>query len=124
MAPYSTNTMAILDNTADFLFQMGANGDDPIVRYALVGNTVDEGLYAWIRFGIDTSADMPVNPAAFWTENGGEMNPTGPISQLVGGGFGGGFPGFPGGGGGAFPGIPTMPGIGRLIRRLFGGDEE
>lgn len=117
MAPYSSNTMAILPNTQDFLFQMGANGDDPIVRYALVGSTVEEGIYAWIRFGIDTTADMPVNPAAFWTEDGGVMNPTGPISQIGGGGF----PGFPGGG---FPGMPTMPGIGRLLRRLFGGGGE
>ncbi|KAL2113909.1 hypothetical protein VUR80DRAFT_1762 [Thermomyces stellatus] len=117
VAPYSSNTMAILPNTQDFLFQMGANGDDPIVRYALVGSTVEEGIYAWIRFGIDTTADMPVNPAAFWTEDGGVMNPTGPISQIGGGGF----PGFPGGG---FPGMPTMPGIGRLLRRLFGGGGE
>lgn len=112
VTPYSTNTMPVVQNTADFLFQMGANGDDPIVRYALVGESVSDGIYAWIRFGIDTSADMPVNPAAFWTEDGGVMNPTGPVSQL-GGGFGGGFPGFPG-----------MPGFGRLVRRLFGGGEE
>ena len=119
--------MSILPNTQDFLFQMGANGDDPIVRYAMVGSTVEEGLYSWIRFGIDTSADMPVNPAAFWREDGGEMNPTGPISQIVGGGLGGGFGGFPGGGGGGgFPGMPGMPampgmpGVGRLLRRLFG----
>ncbi|SPO01457.1 related to protocatechuate 3,4-dioxygenase beta subunit [Cephalotrichum gorgonifer] len=116
IAPYSQNTMAILPNTQDFLFQMGANGDDPIVRYSLVGDKVEDGLYAWIRFGINVNANMRVNPAAFWTENGGVMNPTGPVAQL-----GGGFGGFPGGGfGGGFPGF------GRLVRRIFGrgGDEE
>jgi len=95
--PYSTNTMKIVQNTADFLFMQGANGDDPIVRYALVGKDVSEGLFAWIRFGIDQSANKAVNPAAFWTDKGGVMNPTGPISQLTGGGGGGGtWGGWPG----------------------------
>lgn len=118
VSPYSQNTMPILPNTQDMLFMMGANGDDPIVRYALVGDSLEDGIYAWIRFGVDVGADMPVNPAAFWREGGGEMNPTGPISQ-IGGGFGG-WPGFPGGGGG-FPGFPG--GFGRLVRRLFGRGE-
>lgn len=90
--------MRITPNVNDFLFRQGANGDDPIVRYALVGKDISEGLFAWIRFGIDQAANKPVNPAAFWTEKGGVMNPTGPISQLPGGGFpGGGWPGWPGG---------------------------
>ena len=95
-APYNTNRMPITQNTADFLFMQGANGDDPIVRYALVGSDLSEGLFAWIRFGINQGANHPINPAAFWTEKGGVMNPTGPISQI--GGGGGFFPGFPGGG--------------------------
>ncbi|KAK3296683.1 Intradiol ring-cleavage dioxygenase [Chaetomium fimeti] len=96
--PYNSNTMRITPNVNDFLFRQGANGDDPIVRYALVGDDISQGLFAWIRFGIDQNADKPVNPAAFWTEKGGVMNPTGPISQLPPGGFpGGGWPGFPGG---------------------------
>jgi hypothetical protein len=91
--PYSTNRMRVTQNTADFLFMQGANGDDPIVRYALVGKTIEEGLFAWIRFGVNTQANKPVSPAAWWTENGGVMNPNGPV-----GGGGGGFPGVPGGG--------------------------
>ncbi|KAL2170377.1 hypothetical protein VTG60DRAFT_4963 [Thermothelomyces hinnuleus] len=92
LAPYNTNRMAIVLNQNDFLFRAGANGDDPIVRYALVGDKLEDGLFAWIRFGIDQNANLRVNPAAFWTENGGVMNPTGPISQLPPGGF----PGWPG----------------------------
>ncbi|KAL2145833.1 hypothetical protein VTI28DRAFT_6130 [Corynascus sepedonium] len=91
VTPYNTNTMTVVPNQNDFLFQMGANGDDPIVRYALVGENLEDGLFAWIRFGIDQAANLPVNPAAFWTENGGVMNPTGPISQLP---PGGGWPGW------------------------------
>jgi hypothetical protein len=75
--------MRVTQNTADFLFMQGANGDDPIVRYALVGKTVEEGLFAWIRFGVNTQANKPVSPAAWWTENGGVMNPNGPVVVAV-----------------------------------------
>ncbi|KAK4140190.1 Intradiol ring-cleavage dioxygenase [Dichotomopilus funicola] len=102
VAPYSTNTMGVTANVDDFLFRQGANGDDPIVRYAFVNPAADPegdgdfsaGLFAWIRFGIDQTADKPVSPAAFWTEDGGVMNPDGPIAHLPGGGNGG-WPGWP-----------------------------
>ncbi|KAK3984621.1 Intradiol ring-cleavage dioxygenase [Cladorrhinum sp. PSN332] len=94
VAPYNTNRMAVVQNVRDFLFQQGANGDDPIVRYSLVGKDISEGLFAWIRFGINQNTNRPLNPAAYWTANGGVMNPTGPISKLPGGG-GGGWGGWP-----------------------------
>lgn len=114
LQPYQQNTMTILPNVRDALFMMGANGDDPIVRYALVGDKVEDGLYAWIRFGVNMQNNLRVNPAAFWTADGGVMNPTGPVALLTGGGggFGGGFPGFPGFGGGR-----------RLLRRILGRGE-
>lgn len=89
MTPYSSNKMKITQNTADFLFMQGANGDDPIVRYAMVGPNLSDGLFAWIRFGINQQANKAVNPAAWWTDKGGVMNPKGPVSQLTGGGTGG-----------------------------------
>ncbi len=98
IAPYNTNTMKIIQNSADFLFQMGANGDDPILRYALVSNKLEDGMMAWIRFGINSGATKSVSPAAFMTPNGGVMNPNGPVAQMQKGGFG--FGGFGGGGGG------------------------
>jgi len=49
------------------------------VRYNLIGNKLEDGLYAWIRFGINQSKDYKMNPAAYWTANGGVMNPTGPV---------------------------------------------
>lgn len=94
--PYSANTMAVTLNTNDFLFQQGANGDDPIVRYAMVGKDLSDGVFAWIRFGINQQASKSVNPAAFWTANGGVMNPNGPVAQMNHGGGGG-------GGGGGWP---------------------
>ena len=80
--------MKVTQNTADFLFMQGANGDDPIVRYAMVSNNLADGVFAWIRFGINQQANKAVNPAAWWTANGGVMNPKGPVAQLTGGGTG------------------------------------
>ncbi|KAK3326801.1 Intradiol ring-cleavage dioxygenase [Apodospora peruviana] len=92
--PYNKNKNKVTLNTNDFLFRQGANGDDPIVRYALVGKTLSEGVFAWIRFGVNTNSNQKVSPAAWMTSSGGVMNPNGPVAQLQRGGFGGGFGGF------------------------------
>jgi len=90
--PYNKNTMTVQPNVQDFLFMMGANGDDPIVRYAMVGDKLEDGMFAWIRFGIDATANKPVSPAAWMTKDGGVMNPKGPVAQINGwsGGMSGG----------------------------------
>lgn len=80
--PYTKNTMKIQQNTGDFLFQMGANGDDPIVRYAMLSNNLADGMFAWIRFGINQQRNLAVSPAAFMTDKGGVMNPNGPIAKM------------------------------------------
>ncbi len=108
-APYNGNTMAILNNTADGLFMMGANGDDPIVRYAFAGNKLENGMIAWIRFGINTGSSQSVSPAAWMTPAGGVMNPNGPVAKLKQGGFGGGG-GFGFGGGSGSGGSPGFGG--------------
>lgn len=87
--PYVTNKMGIMLNTNDFLFMMGANGDDPMVRYAQVGPELKDGLFSWIRFGINTAGVQNVSPAAWMTPSGGVMNPNGPVAKMNGGGFGG-----------------------------------
>ena len=93
---YAVNTQAWTQNAADALFAMGTSGgDDPVVRYALLGGAVEDGLFAWIRFGVDLDAQRSYNPAAYKDETGGHQNPTGPVQPGgLGGGLGGGFPGF------------------------------
>jgi len=109
---YAVNTQAWTRNNVDILFGQGTSGgDDPIVRYAQLGDDIENGIFAWMRFGVDVSASRNYNPAAYKDETGGHQNPTGPVQPGgAGGGFGGGFgggggfPGFPGGGGGGgFP---------------------
>jgi len=97
IAPYNTIKMTVLPNTRDSLFMMGSTRDDPIVRYALVGDKLEDGMYSWIRFGINTKNNLRVSPAAYWTAQGGVMNPSGPVAQMNRGGAGGGFGGMRGG---------------------------
>ncbi len=99
VTPYSTNNMVVVPNSNDFLFMMGANGDDPILNYALVGDKLADGIFGWIRFGINTASAQSVSPAAFMTPSGGIMNPTGPVAKMNGGGFGGAAGGAGGWGG-------------------------
>lgn len=90
---YAVNTQPWTTNDVDVLFAMGTvGGDDPVVRYATLGSSLEDGIFAWIRFGVDLEAQRSYNPAAYKDENGGHQNPTGPVQP----GGGGGFPGFSG----------------------------
>ena len=109
VAPYNTNTQPVVQNGDDMIFIQEAAGDsDPIVEYSMLGNTVAQGLVAFIAMGIDTTANYTVSSAASLTANGGVANANG------GGGGPGGFGGPPPGGmGGLPPGGVGGPGYGR-----------
>ncbi|KAK2010496.1 aromatic compound dioxygenase [Colletotrichum eremochloae] len=85
LPPYSANHQAVTKNAQDVPMMMASNTDDPVVRYALVGRTLADGIYAWIRFGVDANANRPLNPAAWIDENGGHQSNPNP-----------GVPSFPG----------------------------
>jgi len=85
--PYASNTQTWTQNAQDILLQQGANGDDPVVQYVLIGDSIEDGIFAWIRFGVDPKANRPLNAAAYIDESGGHQSP--------GKGFGT-FPGFGG----------------------------
>ena len=93
VAPYSTNTQPLTTNADDSIMaqEAGTEGVDPVMEYTLLGDTIEEGLFAWIAFGVDTSRSEKINPAVWLGEGGGVVNTDA--------GFGG-----PGGGGGGGPG--------------------
>lgn len=95
VAPYSSITADITLNSQDsILSEEGAtDGVDPLMEYTLLGSKIEDGLFAWIAFGIDTTQSSSVSPAAYLTENGGVANE----NNNVGGGGGAGGPGGPGG---------------------------
>ena len=61
-----------------------------MVEYSLLGETVADGIFAWVSFGVDFTQQYTVQPASTLTENGGVADDSG-----FGGGSGG--PGGPGG---------------------------
>lgn len=101
VAPYSTNTQTQTTNAEDnIMAQEGANFD-PVVEYVLLGDSVAQGIFAWISIGINGTASNTVQAAATFGESGGVAN-----ANSMGGGPGGGSGGSGGSGGpgGAPPG--------------------
>lgn len=86
------NTQALTTNAEDGIFLQEAAIGDPIVEYSLLGKTIDDGIFAWIAFGIDVSREGSISAAASYGEDGGHANANS------------GFPGGPGGPGGNFTG--------------------
>lgn len=92
--PYTTNPNAILPNAQDSFLAEYAPTVDPVAWYVQLGESLEEGIVAWVTIGVDTTASYDVIYAATWTEDGGVENPD---AFSPGGGGGG---GASGGGGG------------------------
>ncbi|KAE8898373.1 hypothetical protein PF010_g2267 [Phytophthora fragariae] len=61
VTPYSTNTQTTTLNKNDNIFtEAAATGYDPIMTYALLGETVGEGLFVWILVAADMTAERDV----------------------------------------------------------------
>ncbi|OAR00259.1 hypothetical protein LLEC1_01656 [Akanthomyces lecanii] len=141
IAPYSTNEQTLTKNSADSILseEAGTDGVDPFMNYVYLGEGLDEGLFAWLAFGINTTYSSEVTPAAFVYESGGVENANGGMGGGPGGGGsgsppGGGSGGPPGGGNGTGPapsgttssggtqtgtagtGIPTLSNQGTVAR--------
>lgn len=92
---YLQNQQPLTQNANDFILAQQANteGVDPLHEYVLLGDSVSEGLFAWLAFGISPSSSRVIQPAVNYYEEGGVKNPN----------AGSGFPGFPGGPPGGWP---------------------
>ncbi|KAL5623942.1 hypothetical protein BROUX41_004002 [Berkeleyomyces rouxiae] len=62
--PYNKNTMPWTMNVEDPHFLYAATGGDPVMRYSLLSDNVEQGMYGWIRFAVDINArrSMPGHP--------------------------------------------------------------
>lgn len=99
-SPYSSNTQTITTNAEDSILANEAeNESDPIVNYVLLGETVADGIFAWISIGVDATASYTGSAAATLTADGGV--------ESTNSGMGGG----PGGDGGP-PGAGNGTGMG------------
>lgn len=91
-SPYSTNTQDLTTNSEDSILSEEADTIDPFMEYILLGDSVSDGIFAWISVGVDSTVDSSVTPAAYYTEEGGVENENSGMG--MGGGGGGAPPGF------------------------------
>lgn len=89
--PYNTNTQAITTNADDmWSIVQAANDYDPFPEYLYLGDSITDGLFAWIQIGVNTSADYTDDDyysiAAYYEADGGHENTE---SSGIGGGSGG-----------------------------------
>ncbi|KAK5687373.1 hypothetical protein LTS10_001511 [Elasticomyces elasticus] len=85
--PYTTNDKPIVSNDEDMWSVVQAGTDyDPYPQFTYIGETVADGLLAWIQIGINTTADYTNDSyyavAAYYTAQGGVGNSA---SSFVGG---------------------------------------
>ncbi|EXJ95288.1 hypothetical protein A1O1_00408 [Capronia coronata CBS 617.96] len=104
--PYSSNTQQVTPNSVDSILSEEADTTDPFVEYALLGDSLEDGILAWISIGIDPTEDSEITSAAVHYKDGGVTNSDGGMGMGGGGGGGGGAPS-----GSAMPAgtaVPTM----------------
>lgn len=87
-APYNTSTQDLTTNADDSILssETATDGVDPMFEYTYLGDSVTDGLFAWISFGINTTESSSVTPAAFYYSSGGVANAnSGPGAGAAGG---------------------------------------
>ena len=86
LSPYNTNTQTLTTNADDSILseEAATDGVDPFMEYTLLGDSVSDGLFAWLAFGINSTLSDSVSPAAYYYAGGGVAN------SASGGGGGGG----------------------------------
>ncbi|KAL4941721.1 hypothetical protein BDV06DRAFT_235913 [Aspergillus oleicola] len=76
--PYNTNTVEITQNADDHvvIVETEDSDSDPFFQYALIGDSVADGLVAWVTLGVNVSAnhDDSASYAATLTSEGGVSN--------------------------------------------------
>ncbi|KAL2836459.1 aromatic compound dioxygenase [Aspergillus pseudoustus] len=112
--PYSTNTVDITTNEADRVFSTETSGttSDPVLNYVYLGDSLSDGLLAWVTVAVDLSAEYSPAYSYVWTEDGSEAvtgNSDDTVNGGGGGGTGGDAPSGSGGPGGQYAptGVPT-----------------
>ncbi|KAK9774850.1 putative Intradiol ring-cleavage dioxygenases domain-containing protein [Seiridium cardinale] len=77
LAPYNTNWQPVTLNEDDNVLQgeTATDGIDPVFQYTLLTESIADGLFGWIAFGINTTQAQSLSPAAFYYEDGGVTNP-------------------------------------------------
>lgn len=100
LAPYNTNTQDITTNADDSIMseEVATDGVDPVMEYTMLGDSLSDGLFAWLAFGINSTLSSSVTPAAYLYAEGGVANSNSGGGSGGSGGGSGGPSGTPGSG--------------------------
>ncbi|KAB2578167.1 putative extracellular dioxygenase protein [Lasiodiplodia theobromae] len=72
VSPYTENTIDIVENADDRVFMVETETEsDPVFDYVLLGDDVEDGVFAWISMGVDLSQNYETSWASVYGENGG-----------------------------------------------------
>ncbi|GAP93192.1 putative gpi anchored protein [Rosellinia necatrix] len=83
-APYNENTQDLTTNDEDMWSILQADENfDPIPQFVYLGDSIEDGLFAWIQIGINGSADYTTDDyysvAAYFAEDGGHLTNSGGV---------------------------------------------
>jgi protocatechuate 3,4-dioxygenase beta subunit len=111
ISPYRENkNIRIMNKNDDIMATSTLGRVDNVAEYILVGSRLEDGIFGWMNFGIDTTRNRTVNVASTCGANGCTSNP-----KMFGKGKGKGGKGFPfefGKGKDGFPGKGFPKGFG------------
>ncbi|KAF7585560.1 hypothetical protein BBP40_010652 [Aspergillus hancockii] len=72
-SPYNTNTVGLTTNAEDRVFNTETTGtnSDPVFNYVYLGESLADGILAWITVGVNVSASYGTSYASLLTSSGG-----------------------------------------------------
>ncbi|KAK8119708.1 uncharacterized protein PG998_004334 [Apiospora kogelbergensis] len=72
--PYASNHARWTKNAQDFLLAVGLMTSDPLMQYVQLGENLEDGVLAWLSFGVNTTYSKKAYVAATLYEDGGKAN--------------------------------------------------
>jgi len=81
LSPYTENQQVLTTNAEDILLPTSANSSDPVMEWVYLGDSVKDGVLAWLAFGVNRSFVREVSVASFYYEGGGIVNPNATLPQ-------------------------------------------
>lgn len=71
--PYNTNKQPLILMEEDAVLIHEATNSDPLVQYVLLGDSVSDGVFAWITLGLDPDVNLEVKSSATWYSGFGKQ---------------------------------------------------
>ncbi|RAH47714.1 intradiol ring-cleavage dioxygenase [Aspergillus brunneoviolaceus CBS 621.78] len=74
--PYTLNPYAVIGNALDDTFhqETAFSASDPVFNYEYLGDTLQDGLYMWVRIGVNVSASWQSEYSFTHSANGGKYS--------------------------------------------------